>query len=178
MNLLLLFLFSFVISQFEIEDTHFQRVQLYIYSNNSDVNGLGLSSIHEGAGINYLQLGSGAQTLGYDNSLGLLYSPQSTSYGFNYNLTVSVVKNSANYNGFPYLQLSVINPNVSWGIYKLNGQHLLYARDSHGKFYVAKNTGDPYSVSTRAYLAGFGDSSIFESSVTNLTEVKIRVLGL
>ncbi|EMG48331.1 putative cell wall protein, putative [Candida maltosa Xu316] len=43
-----------------------REYQLFAQSDNEEVNGQGLSSIHEGAGINYVFLGSAAQTVNYD----------------------------------------------------------------------------------------------------------------
>ncbi|EMG48327.1 RHD3 Cell wall protein RHD3 [Candida maltosa Xu316] len=43
------------------------NVQLFASSDDSTIDGQGLTSTHEGAGINYLFLGPNAQTLQYDS---------------------------------------------------------------------------------------------------------------
>lgn len=52
-----------------------RKVQLFAESDNSEVNDFGISSVHEGAGINYLFLAAPnvAETVNYDDSKYILY---------------------------------------------------------------------------------------------------------
>lgn len=48
-------------------------VRLVAHSDNDEINGMGISSIHEGAGINYMFLASQGQELQYDDGARVLF---------------------------------------------------------------------------------------------------------
>lgn len=103
-------------------------------STNESLNGLGLSSIHEGAGINYFLLGSGAEDLEYvDGKL----QAQVGNYPYFFNYDSNIV------------QLSVVDsPTVTITDGKLDlGQQV----------YACKNINDPYNYSQRSFAVTIGE---------------------
>lgn len=147
---------------------------MFTSSNDTEVNHKGLSSIHEGAAINYFQLGDDAEVLEYDEEKGIIYKEIDIG-GVGYNWTVSVSDVNS---GFPYLELG---PNEGagdeWQVTQWGTDRFLFSEnpDLFGPFSVAKNTSDPYRVSERAYLVGLGDPESFKDSVSDLKEVNIVI---
>lgn len=107
-------------------------VQLFVDSSDSNVSGKGLSSIHEGAGINYFLLGSGAETFTYDDQTNELYNEHSFRY------SVGVLGE--------YLSSGVTGAAKA----TISGDKL--SIDGKDTFYAAKNTGDPYNYSQQSYI--------------------------
>ena len=108
------------------------EVEFVADSSETSVNGLGLSSIHEGAGINYFLLGSGSQTLMWDDATGAA----SAKFG---EITQNVcISNSI-------VQLSVFEPSkvtVADGVVSIDG---------NDSFFACKNINDPYNYSEKSY---------------------------
>lgn len=103
-------------------------------STNESLNGLGLSSIHEGAAINYFLLGSTPEELTYGD--GKIYkSYGELTYYFNYASNI--------------VQLSVVDaPTISITDGKINlGQQL----------YACKNINDPYNYSEQSFFVTVGE---------------------
>ncbi|KAK6892163.1 Cell wall protein RHD3 [Candida tropicalis] len=112
------------------------NITLYVKSDNTEVNNLGVSSIHEGAAINYLFLGTNGQELQYDSDAKNIYLMLQTA-------SMDVP----------------INFTVSGGIYQLSpgGSTPVEISDDgelkfDGDVYAAKNINDPYSYSERSFF--------------------------
>ncbi|KAK7205267.1 hypothetical protein BZA70DRAFT_277742 [Myxozyma melibiosi] len=115
------------------------NVTLEVVSSDSTIDGQFLSSIHEGAGINYVFLGPSGETYSYDssaNTFGGVSFAGLTSY-FQVNdedlVTVSILGG--------YTDFDIVDGNT------------LAVNGSSSGFYACKNTGDPYSYSTSEYQA-------------------------
>jgi hypothetical protein len=110
------------------------EIELVADSSETSVNGLGLSSIHEGAGINYFLLGSGSETLKFDEETGTVYANLTDT------ITQYVSINSAN-----ILQLSVLAPQkvtVADGVVSVDGNE---------SFFACKNINDPYRYTEKSF---------------------------
>ena len=118
-------------------------------SPETSVNGLGLSSLHEGAGINYFFLGSGSQTLMWDDESGAV----SVKLG---EITQSIsISNTI-------LQLSVFEPSrvtVADGVVSVDG---------NDSFYACKNISDPYNYSEKSY-------AVLDKAADGCFAMKIKV---
>lgn len=113
------------------------NITVYVKSDNSEVNNLGVSSIHEGAAINYLLLGSSGQELLYNSDEKTIYQNlQTTTIEVPLNFTVS---------GGIY-QVSVAGSPISVEIAD-DGK-----LEFDGEVYAAKNISDPYNYSERSYF--------------------------
>lgn len=127
-------------------------IQLFAESDDKSVNGLGLSSIHEGAAINYFFLSSGgAETLQYDEKNGEVYSTTSDS-----------VKQSVSIDAGNFLQLSAADfQKVDFSdddTVSVNG---------NDEFFAAKNVKDPYNYSKDSY-------AILNKSSDGSIKIKIK----
>lgn len=110
------------------------EIQLITDSSESSVNGLGLSSKHEGAGINYFFLGSGSETLEFDEATGQVSIDIGNS-----------VKQSISVDAGNFLQLSVTE------FQKVTVADGVVSVDGNDKFYACKNVSDPYRYSADSY---------------------------
>ncbi|VEU24281.1 DEKNAAC105653 [Brettanomyces naardenensis] len=111
-----------------------EDVNLWVKSDNSEVNGKGLSSLHEGAGINYFFLGDGTISMTYDATTGLV----SESIG-------SGIVTSFGAVGDHFAASSVTTPYFD---VTFEDDGTLQANGSSDVFYACQNTGDPYQYST------------------------------
>lgn len=121
-------------------------------SSNAEVSGKGISSIHEGAGINYFLVGTTAngEDLTYaDNQL----SSQAGS------LTYRVSKSG------DFLANSVLEPStvdISSGYAKIDGQT---------DFFACKNVNDPYNYSQDSYAV------VTSKQNDECVDIKLKVVG-
>ena len=149
-------------------------VKLYIDNNGA---GSGVGSTHEGAGINYLPLTDSVENsleLQFDEETGEIYQEvAATENADAYRLSLGSIENSDSYTGFPFVQLSVVAPNVKWE--NKDGKLVPSGKDDW-KFYIAKNANDPYRVSANSFVLGLGDADVFGGSVTDLAEVLVSLL--
>ncbi|KAK6453768.1 uncharacterized protein RJT20DRAFT_131193 [Scheffersomyces xylosifermentans] len=121
-----------------------QNVTLWVESDNSTINGNGLSSLHEGAGINYVFLGQNAQTLIHDDVNNWLYfipvEPLRQYFAVENNIaqvTVAFTDNTVTFE---------------------NG-YLSYGGSTEG-FYALLNINDPYNYSkTQKALVHYPDGA-------------------
>ncbi|KAK9374912.1 uncharacterized protein V1513DRAFT_444029 [Lipomyces chichibuensis] len=116
-----------------------KQVYLKVKSDNPTIDGQGLSSIHEGAAINYVFLGSGSEELVYESSNSTIYDP--------YILP-----------GYPfYLQIwgniVIIGVGETVNQFEIDSSNYLTVNGSESGFYAAMNTNDPYNYSAFAYEA-------------------------
>ncbi|CAK7901625.1 cell wall protein Rhd3p [[Candida] anglica] len=108
------------------------NIELFASAAGTPADGLGLSSIHEGAGINYFLLGEGAEELSYDDETKVVSAQLGT-------LTASL-----NTLG-DFLAISVTAPQEV----TFDGDKLVVNGTS--TFYAAKNVNDPYNYSKSSY---------------------------
>ncbi|KAK9482511.1 hypothetical protein V1527DRAFT_392339, partial [Lipomyces starkeyi] len=117
-----------------------KSVYLTVKSDNPTIDGQGLSSIHEGAAINYVFLGSGgSEELVYESSNSTIYDP----YIFP---------------GYPfYLQIwgniVIIGVGETVTQFKIDSSNYLTVNGSESGFYAVMNTNDPYNYSAYSYEA-------------------------
>lgn len=109
-------------------------VKLTVESDNKEINGKGLSSLHEGAGLNYFFLGEGSQDLKYDSSSQKLYFDISDEITYSFSV----------YSDFAII--GVLEP------YKVefNDNYLKVNGTTEG-FFACKNVNDPYQYSKDSY---------------------------
>lgn len=124
-----------------------RNIELWVSSSNDTVNGKGLSSTHEGAGINYVFAGTYAQSLIYDDSTGTITTPKSGSL---------VQTLSA---GARVVQLTVA------GSSKATIADNVLSLDGNSKFFLAMNINDPYNLSTKEYFLLGPDGSSNPSAI-------------
>ncbi|CAH2353140.1 cell wall protein Pga30p [[Candida] railenensis] len=117
-------------------------VQLFVDSSDASINGNGLSSIHEGAGINYFVLGTGAENFQYDDQTGVLTSTDTTANQIVYSVGV----------------LGQYLSNGVTGSSKATFEGDKLSLGGNTTFYAAKNTGDPYNYSDRSYIVLVSDA--------------------
>lgn len=131
-------------------------ISLYAKSDNSSINGLGLFSLHEGEGYNYLFLGDpkNAQKLVYDTKMYHVFFYY--VYLFPYYLTL--VNN--------FLQLSSVHYPFKIKI-KKNGDLTFTYSD---RLYAMKNVDDPHNYSNEYYaIYYYPKSSIVPSQAMKVT---------
>ncbi|CUM67462.1 uncharacterized protein PRCAT00005158001 [Priceomyces carsonii] len=113
-------------------------VTLNAESSDQDVNGKAITSLHEGAGFNYLFLSEHPQKLSLDDSNDSIFFEAA---GFRWNLTISG---------------SVVSIGVlqsSWYT-SLDDDYIAVNGSTEG-FYACKNTNDPYNYSKDSYQVTF-----------------------
>lgn len=108
---------------------------LYLSSDNSDLNNQGLGGMHEGAGINYIAVRGSPLRVSWDR-----YNRTFTSHNQG-DLTTTLSVNEGN-----FLQDSVTEP----GAFDLINYNVIY--DGSDTFYACKNVNDPYNYSKETYL--------------------------
>ncbi|GMG54511.1 unnamed protein product [Ambrosiozyma monospora] len=117
-----------------------ETVQLYIKSDNSDLSDKGISSLHEGAGINYFFAASSGQDLTYTGT--------------------SLTSNQIGYPQFftpdTFVQLSVADEVT--GLTFADDGTLQYNGSEDG-FQACKNVNDPYRYSQSSYAIMYKSSS-------------------
>ncbi|KAK9235020.1 hypothetical protein V1525DRAFT_411264, partial [Lipomyces kononenkoae] len=125
-----------------------ESVYLKVKSNDSTIDGQGLSSIHEGAAINYVFLGGASELLAYESSNNTIYDPYIyPPYPFYLQLLDSVV-----------IVAVGLSDNVEQ--FRVDSNNYLTVNGSENVFYAAKNTSDPYDYSAYSYQAlYFADKS-------------------
>ncbi|KAK9242502.1 hypothetical protein V1506DRAFT_547328 [Lipomyces tetrasporus] len=117
-----------------------KNVTLKVKSDDAIIDGMGLSSIHEGAAINYVFLGMGSEDLVYETTNSTIYDPNFIQ-------------------GFPfYLQIWGNLVIVAVGVtdvaqFRVGPNSYLSVNGSENGFYAAKNTNDPYNYSSAEYQA-------------------------
>jgi hypothetical protein len=132
----------------------------------------GLSSVHEGAGINYFQVGPVSQNLTYNQSSGEVYMSINAGDQSSYKMALIIPFDNST-TDFPQLQLSVTQgEDIFWSV---EGGKLV-GTDSSGNevhFYAGKNTGDPYNYSKNSFLVGGTTGNIFDYDVRNVTDLQL-----
>ncbi|KAK9320529.1 hypothetical protein V1517DRAFT_329092 [Lipomyces orientalis] len=118
-----------------------KNVTLKVKSDDATIDGMGLSSIHEGAAINYVFLGIGSEDLVYETTNSTIYDP-------------AIIPQ------FPfYLQIWGNVIAVAVGLtddvsqFRVDSNSYLTVNGSENVFYAAKNTNDPYNYSSAQYQA-------------------------
>ncbi|KAI5966861.1 uncharacterized protein KGF55_000270 [Candida pseudojiufengensis] len=114
-------------------------IQLIAESNDQEINSKGLSSIHEGAGINYFFLGENPQNLKYDDEKKQIYILLNVNNG------QQQVPQSLNFNG-KFLSLSVSEPLAV----EIDENDILQF-DGSNNLFAAKDQNDPYQYSRSSY---------------------------
>lgn len=114
-----------------------EDVYLVVKSDNTEINGDTLGFPHEGAGINYVFLGSSSQSeaLTYDSEYKELTYSSGTIYPYVFGISGN------------FVAVSVMGAN---GEYTFDG-NTLAVNGTTDAFYACKNTGDPYDYSTESY---------------------------
>lgn len=110
--------------------------------DDSAANGLYLSSIHEGAGINYFLLGANGENLLFNGTA--IRGEEVYEYPFN----LGVI--------FNYLALG---PSVSPLTVSFNGDVL---NPLSGSYWACKNTLDPYGYTKSQYIIALGETKPFD----------------
>lgn len=118
------------------ESLNGDKIALTVSSKSDEINGKGLSSIHEGAAINYVFLGDGTTELYYDATQKVIYQPFIENYYQFLDATG------------PYVALTVSTPS---SVFTFDNEGLLYLNGSSSGFYACKDTNDPYSYSQNSY---------------------------
>lgn len=109
-------------------------VKLTVESANQDVNVKGLSSLHEGAGLNFFFIGQDSQELQYDADKQQLYFDINDQIKYSF----SVYSNFAT--------IGVLEP------YKVEFEdNYLKVNGTTDGFYACKNVRDPYNYSKDTY---------------------------
>ncbi|RCK59071.1 Cell wall protein PGA31 [Candida viswanathii] len=114
-----------------------RKVQLFASSDNADVNDYGVSSVHEGAGVNYLFLAAPgvAETVNYDDEKYILYLENSVGE--------QVFSISQGQGFLQYGESSVRVDIAEDGTVSFDGSDSVVA---------AKNVNDPYNRSEQDYF--------------------------
>ncbi|CEP24943.1 unnamed protein product [Cyberlindnera jadinii] len=119
--------------------------QIQLTANVKLTDYTGLSSIHEGAAINYFQVGGQSETLEFDEEAATI-----TTDATGVPQTLSLVTSK---DGFPFLQLAPQEQNVYWSV--VDGKLVGYDADCQEvTFYAAKNVNDPYQYSKDTFFIG------------------------
>ncbi|CCH41108.1 putative secreted protein [Wickerhamomyces ciferrii] len=142
-------------------------VQFYAESDIKEINGKGLSSIHEGAALNYFFLGEDPEILDYNPETGAISSSLNTGDGQSIDLAFEASVGSR----FPTLQVTAgAQTATSWtfedGYLKGNGSQ---------NFFVAKNTSDPYRYSEKSYQVALFPEGASTSGFVDVHPIKIKV---
>lgn len=144
-------------------------LQLKAVSSSSDVNDAGVSSIHEGAAINYVQLGNpnnpnNGESYEYDGSQGTITNDlggvlSNAELGFGPSSDKGAVL--------------IFGAYSTTGKFTFDSEKYLEVNGSADNFYACKNINDPYSYSERTYFVLY--------STTELTDdcesVKLQQVG-
>ncbi|OWB57975.1 hypothetical protein B5S28_g3961 [[Candida] boidinii] len=113
-----------------------EEITLTVSSESDEINGKGLTSIHEGAGINYVFLADGNTELYYDADKKVVYQPfLESSYQF-----LAAIGS--------YFALTVTS---SGNEFTFDDEGVLYLNGSSSGFYACKDTKDPYNYSQKTY---------------------------
>ncbi|CAI5756497.1 unnamed protein product [Candida verbasci] len=127
-------------------------IELYIKSDNDEVNNKGLGFIHEGAGINYAQVGDAAQNLNYNEETQLITEPVTVNGGaqtldWPFGIDNGILQISVTINNPPKVTIG------DDGSVSFEGSDSLYAK---------KNINDPYRYSEKSYfvVSENGDGAI------------------
>ncbi|QPG76733.1 hypothetical protein FOA43_004127 [Brettanomyces nanus] len=111
------------------------EIKLYAHLFSPEMEDFGIYNLHEGAGINYMFLGSGATTMSYDKMTGVISQPLSEQYDQYLVISEDIV------------MMAVYEPTVKFEI----KDRALMADGSADGFYACKNTSDPYHYSKDRY---------------------------
>jgi len=140
-------------------------VKFTVESDVQDINNKGLSSTHEGAGVDYFFLGDEAQQLTLNTTSGDIYANLEVAGGESYPLPLNVIST-----GFPGLEAGGEVYKTNWsfedGYLKGNGSD---------NFYVAKNTNDPYQYSKNQYQIGLFPENSSTDAFADVHSVKVKV---
>ncbi|GME82442.1 unnamed protein product [Ambrosiozyma monospora] len=112
-----------------------ETIQLVIKSDNSDLSGKGISSIHEGAGINYMFAGNGAMDLTYAST-----SITTTDIGYPQYFNVD--------DDGGVISMSVASQSSG---FTFSDDGTLQYNGSDEGFQACKNINDPYNYSSSSY---------------------------
>ncbi|KAK6463429.1 hypothetical protein DFJ63DRAFT_118704 [Scheffersomyces coipomensis] len=116
-----------------------QNVSLFVSSDDTSINGSGLGAPHEGAGINYLFIGSNGGNFGTANTIALVYN--TTSQGLYWQLEPGIIEYFGVSGAVAQLSVAVSGTGVTFE----NG-YLAYDGSTEG-FYALYNISDPYNYS-------------------------------
>ncbi|CAX44219.1 hypothetical LDG family protein, putative [Candida dubliniensis CD36] len=108
--------------------------KLYAKSDSAEVDGKGVSILHEGAGINYVFLGTDSIDVTYDDAQKLLYVPVNSNVQFNLGTNADII------------QFSVTTP-VSVEIAEDGSVNFEGSDD----LFAAQYINDPYNYSKDSY---------------------------
>ncbi|CCH44585.1 putative secreted protein [Wickerhamomyces ciferrii] len=120
-------------------------VKFTIESPNQDVNNKGLSSIHEGAAINYFFAGEASEAFGFDTKTGVISKTVEIGGNQSYEEFFGIQQGG----NFQSLQTSPTQDNTKWAVD--NGYLTGNGSDS---FFAVKGTNDPYNYSEESYQIG------------------------
>lgn len=135
-----------------------QAFSLFTESDTADVNNKGLTSYHEGAGINYAFLGADSIDFEYDATAKSL-SQKVGGYSYNFSVTETHA-----------VQFSVIEgAEVSF-----DGEYLSYKGSTSG-FYACKDIVEPYEYSKSTFAVTYFGSET--PSYTDCAAIKIKKVG-
>ncbi|KAK6203050.1 uncharacterized protein RJT21DRAFT_119182 [Scheffersomyces amazonensis] len=128
-----------------------QNVSLYVVSDDQSINGSGISAPHEGAGINYVFVGTDGGYLGTTPTIPFVYNTTSGTLFWEvqpaFNQFFGVYENIYSENqDFGVVQVSVIVNGT--GVTFENG--FLALDGSTGGFYALGNISDPYNYSKQS----------------------------
>ncbi|KAK9364544.1 hypothetical protein V1509DRAFT_636036 [Lipomyces kononenkoae] len=125
-----------------------ESIYLKVKSDNSTIDGQGLSSIHEGAAINYVFLGGASELLAYESTNNTIYDPYIfPPYPFYLQLWGSIL----------IIGVGVVDDVEQ---FRIDSNNYLTVNGSENVFYATMNTNDPYNYSAYSYQAlYFADKS-------------------
>ncbi|VEU24196.1 DEKNAAC105327 [Brettanomyces naardenensis] len=107
-------------------------VELWVRSDDAEIDGKGLSALHEGAGISYYFLGDNATSFSYDPPTGAITQPINNGVYMTFGAMGS------------YVAISVVPPFFD-ATFDADGT--LEANGTSAGFFACKNTGDEYQYS-------------------------------
>ncbi|CCH40889.1 putative membrane protein [Wickerhamomyces ciferrii] len=121
-------------------------IRFNIESENQEVNNKGLSSIHEGAAINYFFAGEGSESFDFDYKTGVISKKVEIADNQSYEEFFTIQEGGS---GFHTLQTSPSYDNTKWAVE--NGYLTGNGSDT---FFAVKGTNDPYNYSKESFQIG------------------------
>ncbi|GME67492.1 unnamed protein product [Ambrosiozyma monospora] len=145
-----------ILSASVLADSSLENIALYVESDNTEINGNGLSTLHSGAGIDYFFLGTSAESLIFDSSKAQIYKTFAGQYEQYFDAATS-----------NYVQMTVSEAHIAdIQFTKVDGgKQYLNLNSSPDGFYACKNVNDPYNYSASSYeLMYYADGSVDNDS--------------
>ncbi|GME71185.1 unnamed protein product [Ambrosiozyma monospora] len=149
-------LFAILSASVMADDSNLENIGLYVESDNTEIDGNGLSSKHSGAGIDYFFLGTGSETLIFDSSKAQIYKNFAGQYEQYFDVATS-----------NYVQMTVSDANIASVQFTQvdGGKQYLTLGSSQDGFYACKNVNDPYNYSASSYeLMYYADGNVNNDS--------------